>query len=176
MKFKNIIIAATVLVAVVLLGITVTKSIFPMRYEEVIDRYADKYDLEEELVAGVIFAESKFEPMAHSGKAMGLMQITDETGKWICEKLQMTYSEEMLYVPEVNIEMGCYYLSYLIDHYKNIETALAAYNAGMGNVTKWLSDKKYSVNGIVLSDIPYGETKRYVQRVKKLKDLYEVLY
>ena len=65
---------------------------------------------------------------------------------------------------------------YLEDYYKDIETALAAYNAGMGNVSGWLKDEKYSSDGVTLKDIPFGETKRYVERVKKLQVIYEILY
>ena len=104
------------------------------------------------------------------------MQITEETAKWICEQLELEYSEGLLYDPEANIEMGSFYLGYLAEKYKNMDTALAAYNAGMGNVTKWLKDSKYSSDGITLSEIPFGETKRYVQRVNKLKKLYEIIY
>ena len=176
MRFKKIIIALFVVTALVFAGFAGIKRVFPLKYEDVIDHYADKYNLSDELLMGVICAESKFDTMAHSGKAMGLMQITDETAKWICDQLNMEYSEDMLYIPETNIKMGSYYLSYLIDHYCNTETALAAYNAGMGNVTKWLGDERYSVDKVTLSDIPYGETKRYVQRVKKLKKIYEFIY
>ena len=132
--------------------------------------------MEKELLQGVIFAESKFLEDAHSGKAAGLMQITEETASWICCELDMEYSEEMLYIPETNIEMGSFYLAYLAEKYKNMDTALAAYNAGMGNVAKWLKDKRYSSDGVTLSDIPFGETKRYVQRVNRLKKLYEIIY
>jgi len=125
---------------------------------------------------GVIFAESRFDVTAYSGKAVALMQITDDTAKWICGKLELEYSGEILYSPRTNIEMGSYYLAYLIRQYKNTNTALAAYNAGMGNVSKWLEDERYSSDGITLSDIPYGETKRYVQRVRKLERIYEILY
>jgi len=72
--------------------------------------------------------------------------------------------------------MGCFYLSYLIDHYKNIETALAAYNAGMGNVSSWLEDKKYSKDGKTLTEIPYSETAKYVRRVRSLRKIYKILY
>ena len=72
--------------------------------------------------------------------------------------------------------MGCYYLSYLIEKYGNTDTALAAYNGGMGNVSKWLADKRYSLDGKTLYKIPYAETEKYVKRVKAFVKIYEKLY
>ena len=58
-----------------------------------------------------------------------------------------------------------YYLSYLIDSFGSYELALAAYNAGPGNVKNWLADPEYSVDGKTLHDIPYPETEAYVRNV-----------
>ena len=176
MKFIKIIAGLAVFAGVVFAGIGAARSYFPLKYESTIEACAREYSMEEELLAGVIFAESKFLEDAHSGKAAGLMQITEDTAKWICRELDMEYSEDMLYAPETNIKMGSFYLAYLAEQYKNMDTALAAYNAGMGNVAKWLKDERYSSDGITLSDIPFGETKRYVQRVNRLKKLYEIIY
>ena len=176
MKLKKIIVCLVVCAGLVFVGIGVARNYFPLKYEDTIEACAKKYSIEEELLEGVIFAESKFLSDAHSGKATGLMQITEETAKWICDQLDMEYSEEMLYIPETNIEMGSFYLAHLVEKYKNMDTALAAYNAGMGNVAKWLKDREYSSDGITLSEIPFGETKRYVQRVNKLKKLYKLIY
>lgn len=176
MRIKKIVLWLIACFVVVLLGNIVLKTIFPLKYREVISLYAEKYSIPEELLQGVIYAESKFLADVHSGKAAGLMQITTDTAAWICDELNIGYFDRMLYQPEVNIKMGSYYLWYLIDHYGNIDTALAAYNAGMGNVSKWLEDDRYSSDGVTLHDIPYGETKRYVERVNKLKQIYKILY
>lgn len=149
---------------------------FPLRYEAYIEKYADKYGLDKYLVMGVICAESKFDPTAHSGVAKGLMQITDDTAEWIAERLGTDFYEDMAYDPETGISMGCCYLAYLMGIYENEDTALAAYNAGMGNVWKWLSDESYSADGETLFDMPYGETKKYVKRVRRLEALYKKLY
>lgn len=176
MKLKKAIVGAAIVAILAFLGVFALKTVFPLKYSDAIDRYAEEFDLSEELLMGVIYAESGFDPYAHSGKACGLMQITDETAKWIAEKMGIGYYDKMLENPEVNIRMGSYYLAYLIDYYNNTETALAAYNAGMGNVSGWLKDREYSEDGITLKEIPYGETKRYVERVRKLRKLYEILY
>ena len=149
---------------------------FPLKYGKEIEKYAEQEGLSKELVMAVINAESGFDEMAHSGVAKGLMQITDSTAKWICEKTGEAYYEDMAYDPEACIRLGCWYLGYLVDRYKNTDTALAAYNAGHGNVDTWLLDKKHSSDGKILWNIPFGETKKYVSRVRWMKWVYEKAY
>lgn len=148
----------------------------PMKYEDIIEKYAEEYGLSKYLVDGVIYAESGFNNTAHSGLARGLMQLTDDTADWVSGKLGIEYEYDMAEDPETNIKMGCYYLSYLIEQYGNTDTALAAYNGGMGNVSKWLADKKYSLDGKTLYKIPYAETEKYVKKVNFFKKVYEKLY
>lgn len=150
--------------------------LLPLEYEEYIENYAEENGLSKYLVMGVIKAESNFKTDAHSGVATGLMQITDETAKWIANELKLEYEKDMVLDAETNIKMGCFYLSYLIDRYQNTETALAAYNAGMGNVNSWLADERYSKDGASFFEIPYVETKKYVKRVGLFERLYEKIY
>ena len=72
--------------------------------------------------------------------------------------------------------MGCYYLSYLINRYNDVDVALAAYNGGMGNVDKWLANPEYSSDGKTLSSIPFPETEKYVERVNKYEKIYKWWY
>ncbi len=137
------------------------------------------FGLDPSLVAAVIHCESSGRADARSPKgAVGLMQIMPATGQWIAEKLEMAdYREAMLEEPEVNVRMGCWYLAYLLEKFDgNTELALAAYNAGPGNVGKWLADPAYSEGG-KLTVIPFAETETYVKRVsaaqKKYMELYE---
>ncbi len=122
----------------------------------------------------IIKAESNFVEDAHSGKASGLMQITDDTAAWIAERLDKEIEEIDLNNPRENIELGCYYIRYLIDYYDgNVDVALAAYNGGMGNVDKWLRSKKYSDDGKTLKKIPFKETREYVKKVNNEMEVYE---
>lgn len=149
---------------------------FPLKYEDTIKTCAEEQEIPEELVMAVINAESGFDEMAHSGVAKGLMQLTDSTAKWICDKTGDTYYEDMAYNPEANIKMGCWYLKYLIDRYDNVDTALAAYNAGLGNVDIWLGDKGYSSDGKNIDKIPFPETEKYVSRVRWMMWVYKNAY
>ncbi|MDD6734977.1 MAG: lytic transglycosylase domain-containing protein [Clostridiales bacterium] len=148
----------------------------PLKYEDSVVKYSEENGLDSYFVMAVIRAESGFDHEAHSGLARGLMQITDDTAKWIAVQLGLEYHEDMVEDPATNIKMGCFYLAYLMDIYENRETALAAYNAGMGNVNSWLKDPRYSDDGKSLYEIPYGETKRYVERVNKFERLYKKIY
>ena len=112
------------------------KAIYPKDYDVYVEVAADQNDLPPHLVYAVIKCESGFDSSAVSNMgAVGLMQITPDTFRWLTNDILYDHFDEgMLYDPETNIKMGCFYLRYLIDKYQNTETALAAYNAGMGTV------------------------------------------
>ena len=153
------------------------KLYYPLKHENLIDTYSVKYNIDKYLVMGVISSESHFNENAKSHKgAKGLMQLTESTSHWCNEHFNLSYEQIDLYNAEINIEIGCLYLEYLIDTYENIETALAAYNAGPGNVNKWLKDKNYSEDGETLIKIPFEETEKYVKKVIKRRNVYFDLY
>jgi len=155
------------------------KIIYPLHYKEIIKKYSDEYDLDIYLVAAVIRAESKFDTNAISPKgARGLMQISSITGEWASQELNIEgYSEDILYSPDVNVRIGCWYLDKLKKEFdNNLSNVLAAYNAGSGNVSKWLRNDKYSTNRTDLIEIPFTETKNYIERVKRNYKIYKYLY
>ncbi len=163
-------IVAVLLVTVFLLFafLFALKAEYPVKYEVCVTKYAKEFGTDENLIYAIIKAESKFKEDAISSKnAVGLMQITEPTAAWIAEKLNMdTFSPEMLKIPEVNIRMGAFYISYLLDMYQgDKKCALSAYNAGHRNVDTWLLNKDYSKDGKTLSVIPFPETERYVNKV-----------
>lgn len=146
------------------------RSTYPVAYSEYIIKYANEYDLDVFLVMGLIKQESNFVPEAESDYAYGLMQLTPDTAEWNAREMGLTdydYKD-----PETNIRIGCHYLKYLIDHYKNTDTALAAYNAGMGNVSAWLENPDYSSDGVTLYQIPFSETRHYVKKVNGYWEKY----
>lgn len=155
------------------------KTLYPLNYQEHIIKYSDKYDIDPFLVAAIIRVESKYYTYAMSSKgAMGLMQILPTTGKWAAEEIGITnFNNEMLYNPEINIEIGCWYISKLLKQFNNnIRLIVAAYNGGSGNVSKWLNDPEYSSDGKNLNNIPFKETDQYVEKVIKSYEIYKKLY
>ena len=155
----------------------VERVMFPRTYREIVEEQAEAFDLPESLVYAVIKAESNFDTEAVSSVgAIGLMQMMPNTFTWMQEILHETYEEKALYEPEVSVRFGCALLRLLLNEYGDLTAALSAYNAGMGNVTSWLSDAEYSADGVTLKAIPFGETRHYVERVLRYKENYEIIY
>lgn len=157
---------------------TYLEAAYPLKYEAYVTASATEYDLPPTLVYAVIHTESRFDPNAvSSAGAKGLMQLMDGTYEWI--QTQMTgdvQPPERVYDPQVNIRCGCRVLDVLMGQFHNTETALAAYNAGSGNVSKWLKNPQYSDDGITLKEIPLSETRNYVKRVLKAWERYQTIY
>ena len=150
---------------------------YPVSYGGIVKKYAEESGLPVSLVFSVIAAESGFRPDAKSEKgAVGLMQVLPETAEFICGRHGMDYMEVYLTDPAFNVRVGCCYLAYLRQKFPYEDTMLAAYNAGEGNVRRWLADETLSPDGERLSSYPFKETRGYVRRVKKLKNKYEKYY
>lgn len=157
----------------------ILKKFYPTKHSELVYKYSSKYGIDPYLVFSIMRVESSFDPSATSKSgAKGLMQITDSTGEWVAEKLKLKdYSSDLLYEPEFNIMIGCWYLNNLEEQFDgNVLLALTAYNGGIGNVQKWLKNKEYSSNGESLDKIPYPETERYVVKIQKDYSVYKSLY
>lgn len=169
-----------VVIAVVLFALYMYFMVnYPLSYQMLIKKYSDEFNVDPYLIAAIINVESKYDKNAISKKdARGLMQISPITGKWASEELNIDdFDVEDLFDPELNIMIGCWYLSILSQEFdNNLPLMLAAYNAGSGNVVKWLQDEKYSDDGESLKDIPFAETKDYVKKVQRNISIYRVLY
>lgn len=152
------------------------KSMYPLRYEDEITASAATHGVDPYLVAAVIRSESSWDPEASSHQgARGLMQLMPETAQDMVAKGLVDgkrYSYENLEDPTVNIEYGCAYLSYLLTYFNGAtDRAIAAYNAGMGNVDGWAKRDKLLHNAIT-----FPETQAYLVRVNMAKDRYQELY
>lgn len=172
--FARFIVIMIFLIIAVMLTPTIMKMCYPLQYEELIYTYSKKNSVDPYLIMSIISVESGFDKDAVSSKnAKGLMQIKDETFEWCIEKFGI---DENLSDHEKNIAAGCAYFRYLIDRFgSNTDLALAAYNAGEGNVSSWL--KEYDNNSrSLLGSIPFAETEKYVEKVKKREKIYRFLY
>ncbi|MDU1069767.1 MULTISPECIES: lytic transglycosylase domain-containing protein [Clostridium] len=181
MKFLRYVFCLLIILLAVVVGFryVVKEKFFPYKYQEYVDMYSKEYNLDPLFVLSVMKTESKFDDNAHSHKnAVGLMQITVETGEWAANEMgYTTFSKDDLYDEQYNIRMGCWYLRWLGDMFDNDrDLMVAAYNAGPTNVQNWLKDKNYSSNGKNIEYIPFGETKKYVDKVNTYYSVYEYLY
>lgn len=151
---------------------------YKLSYPDEIKRYSEEFSLDPYRVAAIIHCESGNRPTIISrAGAVGLMQVKPDTGAWIGEKLGIEgIDEERLKDPALNIRLGCWYFRFLLERYdQNMDNALAAYNAGQGNVDKWLRDPAITVDG-VLTNIPFPETEEYIPKVNRAYEKYESLY
>lgn len=161
------------------LNVDIKMARFPIKHEETVTKYAENYELDPLMVYSIIKIESSFNENAESNKgARGLMQITPSTGEWIAEKLKIEkFDSNDLFLPETNIMMGTWYFNYLIEKFDNdINLAIAAYNAGPGNVQNWLNNENISYNGEELNKIPYKETENYIKKFNNTYEQYKELY
>jgi len=144
----------------------------PLRHEDVIRQQAAEKEVDAALIAAVIYSESKFSDATSSAGARGLMQITPEAAKEI-ERLSggTTFTLDDLSDPEINIRYGTFLLRELLDRYDGDEAAaLAAYNAGPANADEW------GGSDLNVSDIPFPETRAYVEEVLEKRTAYREKY
>ena len=152
--------------------------IYPFEYRSYIETSAESRHADPFLVAAGIKHESKFEPRARSdGGALGLMQLMPATAEWIARQLGEPFTEEYLYDPALNIRYGVWYLAELEREFGGTDIlALAAYNAGRGNVRDWMERFHWTQQFDEIEAIPYPETRFYVRRVLEDREQYKRLY
>ncbi len=170
-KIKIVLLAASF---ILLIGVSAGMYIFfPKKYEKSVEAFSREFGVEDTLAFAVIRTESNFRADAVSGKgAVGLMQIMPSTAEFICGVL----GEDLdLYQPEDNLRMGIWYISYLEKKFEHVSAVMAAYNAGEGTVRQWIRQGFAGEEG-ELTQIPYGETKSYVRKVKFFYNCYKMIY
>lgn len=157
---------------------TVRDLTLPLNHEAEIRTQAAEKGLDPALIAGVIYVESKFVDQTSPAGALGLMQLMPETARFIADRSGGTaFTIEDLSTPEVNIAYGSWYLRYLLQHYDGDEVlALAAYNGGIGNVEQWLAEARARGERFTEADIPFAETREYVDRVREARRDYAQTY
>jgi soluble lytic murein transglycosylase len=140
-----------------------------LRYADIVRGHAANYDLNPALLAAVIEQESKFDATARSDAgAVGLMQLQPATAKGIAKYTGGSkFVVSDLVNPEINVRYGAWYLHHLMQKYHDERLALAAYNAGQQNVDRWLAARE---------GVQFPETRAYVNRVERLKDIYRRAY
>lgn len=150
----------------------------PLAHEDIIRQQASEKELDPSLLAAVIYAESRFTDATSEAGARGLMQITPQTARYIATLSGGTAFEQGdLSTPQINISYGAFYLRYLLERYdQNTVVALAAYNGGEGNVDRWLADAKLSERRFGKEQIPFAETREYVDRVLDARVRYRERY
>lgn len=180
-KLLGIIILLGIVIIVLLYSYKpqILKKVYPIQYEEYVEKTASKNEIDKLLIYSIIKAESGFKADVKSESgAIGLMQIMLPTAEEIANELDIQdLTEEKLYEAETNIEIGTKYFAKLLSAYDNkVNLAIIAYNAGMGNVNEWLAKGIINENGTDIENIPFAETKMYVKKILQNYDVYKEIY
>ena len=156
----------------------VTEFNLPLQHEDIIRQQAAAKHLDPALIAAVIYAETKFDARPSPAGAQGLMQILPQTAEFLAHRTgATTFTTADLATPAVNIAYGSYYLRYLLQEYGGSRIpALAAYNGGEANVSRWVAEAHARRHPLRIRDIPFPETRAYVQRVLKAQGEYRHTY
>lgn len=160
------------------LGQAVKEITLPLRHDDIIRQQAADKGLDAALIAAVIYEESRFRDQTSHAGARGLMQITPDTADFIAHRSGgVRFKQEDLADPQINISYGTYYLRYLVDHYDGDEMlAVAAYNAGQGNVDRWVRKAGGREQFDPGTHIPFPETSAYVANVRERREQYRDNY
>ncbi len=152
---------------------------FGLYYQDTVENTAIQYGFDPLLIFSLIRQESFFEGFISSGAgARGVMQIMPATGNEIASfsKWPPNYVADDLYLPYINIKMGINYLNRQLNFFDgDTYSALAAYNAGPGNVLQWQEAARYDPE-LFLEVIPYEETRRYILHIYEFYKIYQKLY
>jgi soluble lytic murein transglycosylase len=147
--------------------ITYWQARYPFPYLREIEKWSTERKLNPLLVTALIRQESRFESKIKSvADATGLMQVLPSTAKWIAPQIKLDSKNINLEDPNNNIMLGTWYLGHTHDQYNNNSLlAIASYNAGPGNVSKWLQTLTTKDPDEFVEQIPFDETKNYVRQV-----------
>ena len=167
-----------ILFKVVKIDDIIMKKLYPLKYSEYVEKYAKEYNIDKYMVYAIIKAESNFNENAKSSSdAIGLMQIMEITAIETARKMDLEVTEEDLFKPDLNINIGLKYFTYLLNQYdNNYPLAIIAYNAGMGNVDAWIKDGTIKEDGTDIENVPFKETNNYVRKILRDYDIYNNLY
>lgn len=167
-----------ILLKVVKIDDIIMKKLYPLKYSEYVEKYAKEYNIDKYMVYAIIKAESNFNENAKSSSnAIGLMQIMETTAIETANKMKLEVTEEDLFKPELNINIGLKYFTYLLNQYNNnYPLAIIAYNAGMGNVDMWIKEGIIKEDGTDIENVPFKETNNYVRKILRDYEIYKGLY
>ena len=152
------------------------KILYKKEYSEYVTKYSQEYNVDKNLIYALIKAESNFQADAISNKnALGLMQLMPSTAEEVAYKNAIELTEDNILEPEININIGTKYIATLLEKYECVEVAIAAYNAGIGNVDKWIQKGIIKADGSDIENIPFKETNNYVRKIMRDYKIYSEL-
>lgn len=151
---------------------------YPRPYSDVVAKETKRSGIPDYLAYAIIREESAFKPRAvsHAG-AYGLMQLILPTAQRVARKLNLPSTRAALQRPEVNIALGCRYLSMGMHRFGQLGImTVPGYNAGPGAPARWIKERPTADFDLWVEQIPYRETRRYTKRVVQSMAAYASLY
>ncbi len=152
---------------------------WPQPFSSRVKAAIKEFEFDPSLVYAVMREESTYRPgIVSPADARGLMQIIPPTAQRIADQLKLnSFEVEQLFLPEINIRFGTFYLQQLLAKFDGTKAyAIASYNAGPDAVKTWLNDQPYESIDRFVESVPYGETRRYLRKVMRSQRVYELLY
>lgn len=174
---KKIIVLLIVLIIIISFLISGCFLIFPKKHDKLISFYSKEYVVDKSVVASVINIESSYKSdVISNAGAVGLMQLLPTTAFDCARRLKIEITEDDLFKEEINIKLGVFYLSYLLNMFdNNIINTLCAYNWGLQNVKEWIALGNVEKDGTI-SNIPINETKNYLKKFRLNYFIYKNIY
>lgn len=164
------------IIIISVLTVKTLKALYPLSYLNIVSKYSNEFHVDESLILSIIKNESKFnkDSVSRSG-AKGLMQLMDKTALEASRKLKTKICvPDDLFVPDINIKLGTFYIKYLLLKYNNnTEMAVSAYNAGASHAFSWFG-RDFSLNqGEIMDKIKFPETKKYLKKIMRDIKVYK---
>ena len=175
----RLVIVALLLGAILFVGSFGLRLWYPLPYRDIIIRASAEHGIDPHLLAAIIREESRFRPRAVSPRgASGLMQLMPSTAEWVAEQAgHEEFELSGLFDPDVNIFLGSWYFSYLLDHFDgDVPLAVAAYNGGLYRVKNWIESGVWTGTVADMHNIPTTETRNFLARVLRSYRVYRWLY
>ncbi len=152
--------------------------LFPQPWNDDVKLASLDYNVDEELIYGIMRQESAFDPRARSGAdAFGLMQVLPEIAENIAFQKKISYLHmDDLYQPKTNIPIGAAHIRELLDRHKGrFILAVASYNASEKAILNWMKTRYRGDSLEFIEEIPYEETRTYVRLVMRNLIFYSLL-
>lgn len=153
--------------------------LYPLYYKGLLQKHTTTYEIDPLFVAAMIREESRFNAdiVSYAG-AVGLMQIMPANGPEFASRLKIPqYSKSMLYNPDINIQMGAWYMKSLMNQFDNNHAlAAGAYNGGPGRMRRWIKGKQIPDLDEFIEDIGIDQTRRHIKKVIDSYIIYQQLY
>lgn len=155
------------------------RRLYPLYYTDLLQKHATNYEIDPLFVAAMIREESRYnaDVVSYAG-AIGLMQIMPATGRELAGRLKIPqFNTKLLYNPDINIQMGTWYMKSLMNQFDNNHALVAgAYNGGPGRMRRWLSTKQIPDLDEFIEAIGIDQTRRHIKKVIDSYIIYQQLY